>query len=118
MFWGASINGQNFYGVSQRGDSGGWQATTFDLTNVYNIGNLLGQPQVWIAFQFFSDYSVTLPEGAYVDEIVLRKRTTLDASVPSPGGGPGCVVERTGDESPGALRCMQISVDQMDAGRR
>ena len=67
-------------GMDQRGDTGGWQFTNFDLTNVYTLGNLLGQPQVWIAVRFFSDYSVTYPEGAYVDDISVRKRTTLDGA--------------------------------------
>ena len=67
-------------------------ATNFDLTNVYTLGNLLGQPQVWIAVRFFSDYSVTYPEGAYVDDIGVRKRTTLEAPVAGQDqNGPPCV---------------------------
>ncbi|MBC7263475.1 MAG: S8 family serine peptidase [Chloroflexi bacterium] len=71
----ASLDGTNFYGDAFHGDwvgeCGGWCAETFDLTDVYMLGNLCGQPRVWVAFNFESDYSVTYP-GAFVDNIVLR----------------------------------------------
>jgi hypothetical protein len=72
----ASINGTNFYGWCSSGtSSGAWEADTFDLTSVPTLGNLLGQPNVWIAFLFGSDSTINKPEGAYVDNIVLRKCT-------------------------------------------
>jgi hypothetical protein len=37
------------------------------------LGNLLGQPTVWVAIVFFSDSSINLSEGGYVDNVVLRK---------------------------------------------
>ncbi|MHC4676153.1 MAG: right-handed parallel beta-helix repeat-containing protein, partial [Planctomycetota bacterium] len=72
--WYASINGFNFYGYSVSGNSSGWQAETFDLTDVYTLGNLCGQSQVWIAFVFQSDESISGPTytGAYIDDVVLR----------------------------------------------
>jgi hypothetical protein len=73
LFVGASVNGTNFYGSSISGDSGGWNAQNFDLTNVYTLGNLTGSSTIWIAFVFSSDDSITYPEGAYVDNVVLRK---------------------------------------------
>jgi hypothetical protein len=51
----------------------GWCDVNFDLTNVYTLGNLCGQSQVWIAFKFHSDSSIT-DEGSYLDDIILRKR--------------------------------------------
>ncbi|MBC8248290.1 MAG: VWA domain-containing protein, partial [Anaerolineales bacterium] len=72
LFWGASINGSNFYGVNASGDSGGWQYVSFDLTNVYTLGDVTGQSQVWIGFFFTSDSSSRDYEGAYVDDITLR----------------------------------------------
>ena len=83
LFVGASIDGNNFYGSSVSGDTGGWGSGNLDLTNVYTLGNLLGQPSVWIAFIFATDYSVTYPEGAYVDNIVLHKRTGSMAGQPT-----------------------------------
>jgi len=59
----------------------------FDLTNVYELGNLTGQPEVWIAFVFTSDSFVTYPEGAYVDDIVLRK-VTGEPTTPTPTSTP------------------------------
>ncbi len=83
LFWGASIDGSSFYGNRVSGDSGGWSEVNFDLTNVYSLGNLTGQPEVWIAFAFISDQSITYPEGAYVDDIVLRK-VTGEPPAPTP----------------------------------
>jgi pimeloyl-ACP methyl ester carboxylesterase len=83
LFWGASVNGTSFYGSSVSGDSGGWQAENFDLTNVYTLGDLTGQSAVWIAFVFISDSSIT-DKGAFVDDIVLRKSAVRGASTESP----------------------------------
>jgi len=73
LFWGASIDGNSFYGTAASGDSGGWTYVNFDLTNVYALGNLTGQPQVWIGFTFKSDATITYPEGAYLDDLILHK---------------------------------------------
>ena len=80
---GASIDGTDFYGLSVSGDTGGWGSGNLDLTDVPDLGNLLGQPSVWIAFVFTSDISIAYPEGAYVDDIVLRKRTSSMAGQPT-----------------------------------
>ena len=69
----ASIDGLYFYGTCTSGNSAGWIDRILDLTNVYTLGDLRGQPQVWVAIVFSSDYGVNYPEGAYVDNIVLRR---------------------------------------------
>jgi len=69
----ASINGTDFYGSCTSGNSNGWIDRTLDLTNVPTLGNLLGQPQVWVLLWFYSDSSLTYAEGGYVDNIVLRR---------------------------------------------
>ncbi|MBP1648983.1 MAG: Fibronectin type domain protein [Bacteroidetes bacterium] len=69
----ASINGTNFSGVQWSGNSGGWVNYNFDLTNVYTLGNLAGQPQVWIAFVFASNSSQAAYAGAFVDDVVIQK---------------------------------------------
>jgi len=69
----ASIDGVNFYGTSTWGNSQGWVERRFDLSNVTTLGDLTGRPQVWVALIFASDGSENYPEGAYVDNIVLRK---------------------------------------------
>jgi hypothetical protein len=35
----------------------------------------MGKSQVWVAITFSSDSSVTYPEGAYIDNILLQKMT-------------------------------------------
>jgi len=78
FFVGASVNGSSFYGTRYSGDwvssCGGWCYVNFDLTNVYILGDLCGYRNVWIAFAFTSDSSVTY-EGTYLDDIILRKVT-------------------------------------------
>ena len=69
----ASIDGTNFWGNCTSGNSAGWIDRILDLSNVYTLGNLLGQPNVWIALVFYSDSSNTYAEGGYVDDIVVRK---------------------------------------------
>jgi predicted secreted protein len=104
LFWGASINGSNFYGFSTSGNSGGWREKNFDLTNVYTLGNLTGQPQVWVAFVFISDSALNYAEGAYVDDIVLRKETgqpTTPTPTPTPGTGTPTPTSTPG--TPGSL---------------
>ena len=71
--WVASTNGTNFYGRQSTGNTNGWIIETLDLKSVYNIGNLCGKSEVWIAFYFVSDSSGT-SEGAFVDDILLVKK--------------------------------------------
>lgn len=74
LFWGASLDNNDFYGYQVSGPNRGWRSETFDLANVQQLGDLRGQPAVWIGFVFASDESIALTEGAYLDDIVLRKR--------------------------------------------
>ena len=69
----ASLDSINWYGTCYSGNSNGWVDLVFDLSNVYQLGNLLGQPQVWVELYFYSDSSVTYAEGTYVDNVVLRR---------------------------------------------
>jgi len=77
----ASIDGSNFNGYHLSGDYGSWNFENFDLTNVPNLGDLCGESQVWIAFNFNSDVSITY-EGAYVDDILLQ--ADFPATSPNP----------------------------------
>jgi len=80
FFWGASINGENFYGIKVTGDWSSWTTgELLDLSDVYHLGNLLGEDQVWIAFLFASDYSET-DKGSFIDNVLLRKRIGAAAS--------------------------------------
>jgi M6 family metalloprotease-like protein len=68
-----SVNGQNFYGYQWSGSSSGWQHVVFNFADVTQI-QAIGAPQVWIAGIFTSDGS-TQYEGAYVDNLVIKKTT-------------------------------------------
>lgn len=71
FFAGASIDGINYYGVNWDGFHE--EFYDFDLTDVYELGNLLGESQVWIAFVFKSDGSFGEIEGAQVDDVTIWK---------------------------------------------
>jgi bacillopeptidase F (M6 metalloprotease family) len=72
---GASINGVDFYGICTSGATGDWIDRVLDLSNVPTLGNLMGQSDVWIMLEFYSDSMANYAEGGYVDDIVLRKCT-------------------------------------------
>jgi hypothetical protein len=69
----ASIDGVNFSGYYLSGNTGGWVDETLDLSDVYILGSLLGEPQVWVAILFNSDPLLHYPEGAYVDNILVAR---------------------------------------------
>jgi len=73
VFRGASIDGIHFYGYATLGDTQGWSDKVLDLANVPTLGNLLGEPQIWVALVFSSNSSVNYAEGGYVDDVVLRE---------------------------------------------
>lgn len=72
----ASIDGTNFYGLCTTGNSSGWIDRVLDFTSVPTLGNVTGQPNVWVAIIFASDADTNFAEGAYVDEVALRKCAT------------------------------------------
>ncbi len=71
--WLASVDGTHFSGWSDSGDTGGWVADTFDLSDVYQLGDLRNQPQVWIMFGFTSD-ALQTDVGVFLDNVVIRKK--------------------------------------------
>jgi len=50
-----------------------WATGYFKLTKVYKIGKLAGRQKVWIAFVWRSDAENTLPDGAFVDDVLITK---------------------------------------------
>ena len=76
----ASDDGSQFYGISTSGNSSGWVGQEeFDLTDVYTLGDLTGDPNVWIAFIFTSDES-NGDIGSFLDDIVVRKEISANAA--------------------------------------
>jgi C1A family cysteine protease len=98
---GASTDGLDFEGWCASGYSVGWVDAALDL------GDFLGEPEVWIAMVFDSDESINYAEGAYVDEVVLRKYV-------SPSGQPP-PSEGTTPSSPHGV---QLTEEPMMATRR
>ncbi len=68
-----SKDGRDFKGQCTSGQTSDWVDWNLDLSNVGSLGSLVGQPQVWLAIRFVSDETVSKTEGAYVDDIVVRK---------------------------------------------
>ncbi|MBI4454403.1 MAG: M36 family metallopeptidase [Acidobacteria bacterium] len=72
--WLASKDGFSWDGWQASGDSKGWIERSLDFSALPELGSLLGEPRVWIAFQFSSDDSGT-DRGVFVDDIAIEKTT-------------------------------------------
>jgi len=70
--WLASADCTNYYGYRMSIPTDGWDMWTMDLSSVPTIGDLTGDDSVCVAFRFTSDYYTT-NDGAFVDDVVLRK---------------------------------------------
>jgi len=125
--WMVSTDGSNFSGYGVSGSDATWYDISQDLATDPWLGNLCGEDEVWVAFWFYSD-SATTAEGAYIDDVGLRKdvgcewlsvlpnsgtvapagyddlTVTVDTTgmSPSTGGCPGC----GGGEAEGTLEFM------------
>jgi hypothetical protein len=92
FWWAASNDGSWFYGDNTSGtytsgydginpvsdDSTGYNLIRFDLSAVPYLGDLRGQPNVWLAFVFNSDASTT-GQGPFVDDVsVVVERNQAD----------------------------------------
>jgi hypothetical protein len=77
----ASRNGEDFKGYAKSGEEPLWSPITLDLTDVPELGDLTGEPQVWVTFLFVSDSSINNYEGAFVDDLTIW---TYEAAPPPP----------------------------------
>jgi Zn-dependent metalloprotease len=82
VFWGVSTNGVDFdgYAVSPGPDGyttgqTGVPGFAHEVFSFEEIPGIVGQPEVWFAFQFVSD-DIQEYEGAYVDNVVVKKSPT------------------------------------------
>jgi hypothetical protein len=83
--FGVSLDGGNFYGRVFSGNSAGWLSRSIDLKNVYTLGNVIGQPQVWIGVWFSTDSSTFSSEsGVAVDDLTLTTCYLATGCGPSP----------------------------------
>jgi hypothetical protein len=94
LYYLVSVDNAHFYGRQISGHDEDWFGASLDLASVPTLGSILGEPQVWVAIVFQSDASINLPEGAYVDEVVVRKclREPCDGGGSATGGPSGDVV--------------------------
>ena len=85
MGWGVSLDGNNFYGNAYSGYSGIWFSDAIDLKDVYTLGNVTAQSQVWIGIWFDSAYSnLYFYEGVAVDDLVLSTCSMIEGCTGSP----------------------------------
>lgn len=82
FFWGASIDGSHFYGLTATHVfSTSWAGGQFfDLSSVPTLGDLRGQTNVWITFIWRTDNFGETFEGAYIDNVVISKGTLRPVS--------------------------------------
>ncbi|HZT06473.1 MAG TPA: hypothetical protein VFC51_05545 [Chloroflexota bacterium] len=91
VYWGASIDGEEFQvtGLSGRSTTSepptanGWLDEVIDLKNAPALGNLMGEPVVYIAWIFQSDSSIT-DNGPFVDDVLIEKKVSAAATPTSP----------------------------------
>ncbi len=92
-FWTTvSIDGQSYTGRRVSGNSAGWYDWHFDLGSVTSLP-VLGQPQVWLGIIFQSDSATSTGDGAYVDNVVLRKCVGTCAAGGEPPAPDGAELE-------------------------
>ena len=83
--WGLSLDNDTVYGNAFTGYSGSWFTDTIDLKNVYTLGNVTGQSQVWIAIWLASNpANPHYYEGFAVDDLVLSTCSSLTTCSGSP----------------------------------
>lgn len=111
----ASTDGAQFFGSCLSGNSVGWMDRALDLSNVPPLGNLVGQPNVWVALYWSSDSSTTLPEGAYVDNVTVQKTTAG-----GPTSTPTAIATATQapTRTPTATPSATLTVELYAAGKR
>jgi M6 family metalloprotease-like protein len=74
--WLFSVDGQSFpAGEGATGTSEGWEHVSLKLSDMQldDGSSLIGKPQVWLGFVFVSSATTTPREGAYIDNVVLKK---------------------------------------------
>ncbi|MEO0025921.1 MAG: PKD domain-containing protein [candidate division WOR-3 bacterium] len=73
LFWFVMLDSVTYYVCGQAGGNiRSWERVEVDLTQVPGVGSVCGRERVWLGWVFNSDLS-TEYEGAYLDEIVIRK---------------------------------------------
>jgi hypothetical protein len=70
--WNASVDGSNYWGYATAGQTADWVPVHLSLSRVPILGDLTGQPEVYLNWTFRSNASNPAPyEGAFVDDAAL-----------------------------------------------
>jgi hypothetical protein len=96
VFFGASTDGNMFYGDFWSGDSGGWTDQAYYLTSY------AGYSEVWLAWFFQSDGSV-FDDGPFVDEIWVWGDDPSVTPTPTPTPDPSGELIQNGSFETGDL---------------
>jgi hypothetical protein len=106
FMWLVSTDGTSFSGSAKSTDTNGWQTVTTDLSSWGAAGNVIGEPEIWLAFVYQSDHN-NLFEGAYLDEVML----TVDVGTP---GEEGRTYTTDADFAEGAMVGLESTSDQLE----
>lgn len=72
LYWCASVDDIIYYCHGHTGSTNGrWRGGKIDLKNVPNYGSMLGEDTVYVAWIFYSDFSIT-DQGPFVDDVKLK----------------------------------------------
>ncbi len=77
VYWMWSLDGKSYSGYGTSGATSGWEHVTVNLSEMtMSDGSpVVGKSKVYLAFLFLSD-ATTQKEGAYVDNVVIKKIIT------------------------------------------
>ncbi len=71
LYWCASVDGNTYYCKGHTGSTNDrWRGGKIDLQTVPLYGSMLGEDTVYVAWIFYSDYSIT-DKGPFVDDVKL-----------------------------------------------
>jgi hypothetical protein len=70
--WLASMDNDTFAGWTLSGSTGDWVPRSLDLTDMGPLGDFTGQPEVYLRWDFRSDFSNPIDyQGAFIDDVAL-----------------------------------------------
>ncbi len=79
FYYGVSIDNGSYYGNYLTGTSNTWTKYIFNLADSSTyLGNLCGQKNIRIAFNFKSNGTYNHYSGAYIDDIILEKYSPMN----------------------------------------
>jgi hypothetical protein len=85
LTWEVSLNDSTYHGVSVTEIfSPSWRQRSLDLAAVPGLGDIRGQPSVWIAFTWQSDNFDQSFKGVLIDNVLVAKGVGGTADPPSP----------------------------------